>query len=108
MLPYLFLLCAEGLVHLIRRSGREGSLQGFSVLKSGPKVSQLFFADDCLLFGRAKRRDCIELMDILKLYGRASRQEVNASKFGILYSKNTKEDDRKSTMEILGIHRPLE
>ena len=95
-------------MHLIRKSEKEGCLQGFSVSRGGPRVSQLFFADDCLLFGRVKKRDCIKLMDILKLYGRALGQEVNANKSGNLYNKNTNEEDRKSTMDILGIHRSLE
>ena len=88
---------------LIRKSTSDGVMQGFAVGKDSPRVSNLFFADDCLIFCLAKSGDCRELMDILKRYGRASGQEINASKSGILYSKNTREEDKNSTMEILGI-----
>ena len=41
--PYLFLLCAEGLLALIKSSVKSGSLEGLAVSLGGPKLSHLFF-----------------------------------------------------------------
>ena len=41
--PYLFLLCAEGLVSLMKRAVQEGLIQGIAAGKGGPRVSKLFF-----------------------------------------------------------------
>ena len=53
--PFLFLLCTEGLHGLIKDAARVGDLRGFSLCNRGPKLTHLFFADDILLFCRAKR-----------------------------------------------------
>ena len=48
--PYLFFIAAEGFLSLIKDSAKEGKLQGFVATRNGPKVMNLFFADDCLIF----------------------------------------------------------
>ena len=67
-----------------------------------------FFADDCLLFSRAKKEDCMELVRMLEVYKQASGHEVNVSKSGIMFSKNTASADRQRAMEILRISRSME
>ncbi|KAA3472916.1 reverse transcriptase [Gossypium australe] len=48
--PFLFLMCGEGLSSLMRLAMNEGSLKGVKASRSGPKISHLLFADDCILF----------------------------------------------------------
>ena len=72
LLPYLFLLCAEGLHSLIQQAENCGDLHGVSLCREGPKVSHLFFADDSLLFCRTNDKDCRVVLDILDTYERAS------------------------------------
>jgi hypothetical protein len=48
--PYLFLLCAEGLSALIRKSEREKAIRGIAICRRGPRLSHLFFADDSIIF----------------------------------------------------------
>jgi hypothetical protein len=48
--PYLFLICAEGLSTLIRRTERKGIIFGVPTSPKGPEISHLFFADDSILF----------------------------------------------------------
>ena len=50
MFRYLFLLCAKGLVSMMREASRRGMIQGIVVTRERPKVANLFFADDSLIF----------------------------------------------------------
>ena len=36
----------------------EGHIQGVAICRNGPRVSHLFFADDSVLFCRAKEEEC--------------------------------------------------
>ena len=56
--PYLFLLCAIGLQELIKKAKTNGDIRGVPICKNGPWVSHLFFADDSILFCRAKVEEC--------------------------------------------------
>ena len=47
--PYLFLFCAEGLNAILRKAATAGEIEGFSLCRRGPKITHLFFTDDCLL-----------------------------------------------------------
>lgn len=70
--PYLFLLCLEWLNRILQRAASEDSIRGFSLCKSGPRVSHLFFANDSLLFFCANMFDLITFQNILALYEQAS------------------------------------
>jgi hypothetical protein len=87
--PYLFLLCAEGLSALLKKSSTEEQLKGLQTSRLGPWVSHLFFADDNLLFGKASLAESREFMKILKLYEESSGQQLNREKTTIFFSSNT-------------------
>ena len=57
--PYLSLLCSKGLNRLIQGVVREDKIRGFSLCKNEPQISHLFFADDTLLFCKAKMGDLL-------------------------------------------------
>lgn len=71
--PYLFLLCAEGFHALIQQVENSGRLQGVSLCREGPKVSNLLFVDDSLLFCHANDSECHTVLDILATYEQVSR-----------------------------------
>ena len=50
--PYLFILCLEGLLVLMRRYEVMGRLHGFRVARKAPAIMSLLFADDSLCFVR--------------------------------------------------------
>ena len=97
--PYLFLICAEGLVSLMKDAVMKRRITGLAASREGPKIAHLFFADDSLFFCKAKEDECKEVVRILELYNRASGQEVNVRKSGLLFSKNTTEECRKRVRE---------
>ena len=102
--PYLFLLCAEGLHSLIHKAKLAGDLQGVSISRGGPKITHLFFADDSLLFCKAKTDDVAQIQAILNEYEQASGQEINRQKTTIFFSKSTPQRDKEIIQDMLGVH----
>ena len=60
-----------------------------SICHNGPKVSHQFFADDSVLFCRAKEKECQTILDLLATYERGSGQKINREKTNIFFSSNT-------------------
>ena len=73
--PYLFLLCSKCLNGLLEQAVVAKFLEGFSLCKYGPKISHILFADDSLLFCRARVADVSKILEILGKYERASGAE---------------------------------
>ena len=67
-----------------------GSVKGFSVCRSGPSISHLFFADDSIIFCKASLEECDALHRILAVYELASGQQLNRAKTSLFFSPNTK------------------
>lgn len=55
---YLFLLCAEGLLALIRAAVDNGQMKGLAVCRNDPNLSHLSFADDSLIFYKESIEEC--------------------------------------------------
>ena len=68
ILPYIFLLCADGFSSLINEAARNHRISGVSICRGCPKITHLFFVDDSLLFCKANSQECQSLIDILQLY----------------------------------------
>lgn len=102
MSPFLFLKCGEGLSSLMRLATRNRLLKGVKASRSGPQISHLLFADDCILFSEATSRGATLLKRILREYRICSGKCVNFDKSTVFFSKNTIED-RRAVISILGV-----
>lgn len=100
--PYLFLLVAEGLSHLVTEANRNGNLSSL-VCSNGPPISHLLFADDSLIFCKASELELVFLKNMLKSYELASGESINFSKSTILFSKRVVLDRRLFLSSILGV-----
>ena len=63
--PYLFLICAEGLSHIINKDKSQGNSTGIKISKSSPQISHLFYADDSLICCKATVQEAKQVKDIL-------------------------------------------
>ena len=66
--PYLFLLCAEGFTALLAKAELDGRITGVSICKGAPRVTNLLFADDSLLFCQATPKEGEVVAEILQTY----------------------------------------
>ena len=101
--PYLFLLCAEGFTTLLNKAESEGRIKGISICRGPPKVTNLMFANDSLLFCQASRDEGETITEILQTYERASGQSINLEKSLVYFSSNTSERQKGQILEALGV-----
>ena len=101
--PYLFLLCLEGLNGLIQHAVDGGQIEGFSLCRSSTKISHLFFADDSLLFCRARVEDVEAIQALLNLYEKALGQKINSAKTTMFFSKNVLDPTKETIKNLLGV-----
>ena len=101
--PYLFLLCSEGLTQLINHAILAGKLRRYSLCRNGPKISQLFFVDDSLLFCKAQLGDVKTIEEILDKYEKATGQKINKEKTTLFFSKSATLDATNQIKHYLGL-----
>ena len=78
----------EKLGLLITKLVNDGKWFLIKVAQNGPAVSYLFFAEDCLLFIKAKTSQIKLLHNTLKLFCEASELKVNLDKSKFYASTN--------------------
>ncbi|CAN6570663.1 unnamed protein product [Malus baccata var. baccata] len=91
--PYLFLLVSEVLSLLIQRESDRGRIEGIQMDSVGPMISHIFFADDTLIFLKAKARNCRKLV------------QVNKSKSSVFFGGNVPDQLSLQLATILGMEK---
>ena len=87
--PYLFLLCIEGFTSLLQKAKMEGRIKGVSVRRRAPRITNLLFVEDSLLFCQANKQEVKEITEILKMYASSSGQCIKLGKSLLYFSGNT-------------------
>ncbi|KAA3472023.1 reverse transcriptase [Gossypium australe] len=100
--PYLFVLCMEWLGQFIHTEIESGIWDPISLSRSGPPISHLFFADDLVIFCKAKIDQARSLEHILSLFCGISGHKISARKSQIFFSKNTETDTRNQISQLFG------
>jgi hypothetical protein len=72
--PCFFIMCAEGLCFLLKKTETSGDIHGVKVCRRASILTHLLFADDCFLFYRANLRKNTKLREILQYYEAMSGQ----------------------------------
>ncbi|CAN6559066.1 unnamed protein product [Malus baccata var. baccata] len=89
--PFLFLLVGEVLSRLIQDAIDKRMLKGVKMNVGGPVISHILFADDTLIFLKANKKNCRNLVKLLEAYCLASGQGINAQKSCVFFGANTPE-----------------
>lgn len=74
---YLFLLCTEGLINLLRNCGENEYVEGFKICRGAPRVNHLLFADDNVIFCKANLGTDKNIQVLLNNYEKALGQKIN-------------------------------
>jgi hypothetical protein len=85
--PYLFILGSEVLARLINREVDQGLISGVKVTRNAPPISKLFYADDVLLFCKAKTQEINTLIKCVATYCNWSKQTISLEKSGFFCIK---------------------
>lgn len=101
--PYLFVLCAQGLSSIFTRAVELRLFKGVKIAASCPVISHIFFANDSLVFFRAKKEDGLQVRKCLLAYERASGQVVNYEKSALSFSPSTSTNDIEEIKNELSI-----
>ena len=103
LFPYLFLICAEGLLAKLKEAELEGKITGVAISRGGPKITNFCFADDSLVLCRANIEECRNIQQILQKYEVESGQKLNQDNTTICFSKNVEEDTKNAIQASLSI-----
>lgn len=104
MSPYLFILCAEVLSHMMTKAATQRHIQGLKICNQGTPITHLLFADDSLFFLLANDKSCKTIKKILSMYEKVSGQAVNLRKSSITFGSRVRAIVKTRMRHILGIH----
>jgi hypothetical protein len=99
--PYLFILCADVLSSLISQLQDDHKIKGIAIATNAPQITHLFFADDNILFCRAKTAEANHLMGALNEYQRISGQQINLDKSEKTFSTHLQQQTQQDFHTIM-------
>jgi len=97
--PYLFILCMEKLSAAINNAFNQGMWEPIRINNTGPHLYHLLFADDVLLFIKAKSSQFKVVSEICK----ASGLKINLSKSRAFFSSGTPQAKIQKITTLSGI-----
>ncbi|KAL9667122.1 hypothetical protein QQ045_001471 [Rhodiola kirilowii] len=87
----------------IKRKSEEGVLMGISVARGAPKITHLFFADDCMVYLRANVNHFTAIKRVLDNYEAVAGQRVNYAKSEVFFSPNVEAGVGDALSNLLGV-----
>ncbi|XP_074267339.1 uncharacterized protein LOC141590668 [Silene latifolia] len=99
---YLFVMCLEKLQQAIDVEVRDKNWKPIPICKDGPLISNLFFADDMVLFAEANITQAQVIKEVLDHFCQASGEKVSTAKSKIFFSSNTTGNDQEDISSLLG------
>jgi hypothetical protein len=86
-----------------QQAKRVGLLRGVPTSSKGPRLNNLFFADDSLLFCKASVSEWQVLTGIMDVYEKVSGQRLNKEMTSVFFSRNTSAACRLELLNLVGI-----
>ena len=81
----------------------EGQIRGVSICRRAPRITNLLFADDSLIFCQATQNEVQVISKILQVYAGASGQCINLEKSSVYFSGNTPIEQKRWIKDSLGV-----
>lgn len=72
---------------MLNKAALNGQIHGVSIAKDAPKINNLFFTNDSILFSRANDQEACVIVDILNKYEGLSGQQINVDKSELSFSR---------------------
>lgn len=94
-------MCRGG--SLLNAAEADGRLQGISICENAPSITHLLFVDDSLLLLKVNDENANCLQHVLQLYEDCSGQMINKDKSSVLFSRNTKNEEKKAFLAALQV-----
>lgn len=94
--PYLFICCVEAFIQMVELAVGQWRLKGIQIAPSAPNISNLFFADNTIVFTRATVQGAEVVRSILNKYAAASGQIINMEKSTMVFSPNINSEQASS------------
>ncbi|XP_042973001.1 uncharacterized protein LOC122304803 [Carya illinoinensis] len=99
---YLFLLCTEALIVLLKKAEMERTMKGIKICRGAPSINHMLFANDSIVFCNADVAMSINIQALLRKYELASGQMINKQKTAMTFSSNVPTNMRESIMAMWG------
>ncbi|XP_030970516.1 uncharacterized protein LOC115990889 [Quercus lobata] len=93
----------KGFTTLLTKAELERRIRGVSICRGAPRVTNLLFVDDSLLFCQATPKEGEVVEEILQTYERALGQSINLEKSLVFFSSNTTDIQKQQMLQILGV-----
>lgn len=103
--PYLFILCMEDFSRMLQNAESAGLISPLQPVRGSPKISHLFFADDCILFSSAAGSSIPNLMKLLNQFCEISGQMVSLHKSSIHFSNHMNDTVKASISDSVKMQR---
>ncbi|XP_050211503.1 uncharacterized protein LOC126661686 [Mercurialis annua] len=101
--PLLYVLCSEGLSHIIHDAAMSKSLTSIKITHRCPSITHLLFADDTIIFSKATLSHISFIKNLLNLYSLMSGQHINYSKSFVFFNRDVEEFQAQLFSDFLGI-----
>jgi hypothetical protein len=101
--PFLFILGLEIMSRLTEKEENLGLLHGIKMARSCPSISHLLFADDVLIFSKAKASEAGVILNCLSTYFAWLGQRFNMSKSAIFFSRNCRDSIKATVNGVLNL-----
>lgn len=103
--PFLFVLCTEGLSHMLNKAEAQNKISGLKFSANGPSIHHLLFADDSLFICKADQEQCREFKKVISIYETATGQSINLDKSAITFGDKVETGTKEYIQHTLGIRK---
>ncbi|KAL6210713.1 hypothetical protein ACLB2K_015945 [Fragaria x ananassa] len=104
--PYIFILVMEPLIRQLDKLARNNKAQvGLLSSPFGFRVSNLMFADNCLIFAKATKKAAGNINTVLNAFAAASGQKINLHKSSLYFSDKVHAGIRNNIVNVINIQQ---